>query len=130
MEWIEANSETVNILLNLGMLLVWIGYAQLFFFQWLQQRRPMLVVSASSTKDLNAECLICNMAHRVCFIEVISLCMKPAGGGGIVTYLKDLESLGGGIVVTADNVTTQHLHSRRERRKVDAWLREFYRRDT
>ena len=39
MEWIASDSDVLNAILNAGMLLVWVVYAQLFFLSWRRGRK-------------------------------------------------------------------------------------------
>ena len=90
MEWIASNRDFLNVILNAGMLLVWIVYAQVFFLRWRRGKLPVLIISATTTRDFHAECLICNMAEQACFIEAIGVCLRSNDSREEIVFLNDI----------------------------------------
>jgi hypothetical protein len=90
MEWIASHSDVLNVILNAGMLLVWVVYAQLFFLSWRRGKLPVLLISATTTRDLQGECLVCNMAEQSCFIEAVGVCLRSDGSDEQTIFLNDI----------------------------------------
>lgn len=70
-EWIRDYRDVLSVLLNLGMLLVWLVYLQIFIAGFLRKRRPKLLIAEGAGSDLNARCLISNMSEDAMYIANI-----------------------------------------------------------
>lgn len=71
MQWISNNSAFLNVLINAGMLLVWLFYAQLLLSNFRRGRRAKLIIDQGTGRGLNSLCLIANMSSDAVFIQVI-----------------------------------------------------------
>nr|WP_299243530.1 hypothetical protein [uncultured Halomonas sp.] len=79
-EWISQNSKVLNFFTNLGVLLVWLGYAQLLYLGFKRQRRPRLIINRGKRKDIDALCIISNMSAESIFIEYIIADLETSEG--------------------------------------------------
>lgn len=69
LDWLKENSQVINILVNTGMLLVWIFYAQLLLSSYLRQRRPQVLINQTKGNDFDSEIMVSNMSEQSVFIE-------------------------------------------------------------
>src|SRR5690606_25677631 len=92
-EWMSQRQEFLNLLVNLGMLVVWIAYLQLFLANFRRQRRPNILINFGAGSGLSARCLVSNMSSEAIYIE--SIIAKLEGDGTTQTCaVTDLEDLG------------------------------------
>lgn len=93
LEWMSQRQEFLNLLVNLGMLVVWIAYLQLFLANFRRQRRPNILINFGAGSGLSARCLVSNMSSEAIYIE--SIIAKLEGDGTTQTCaVTDLEDLG------------------------------------
>lgn len=90
--FISQNNQTLNMLLNALMLVVWAFYLQLLFNENRRQKRPRILINRSAGHDLLANCVITNMSAEPIYLEAVVLTLRP-GGGTNVCSLTDLETL-------------------------------------
>ena len=64
-EWISDNSETVNAVSSVAMLLVWIAYLQVFLISYRRQVRPKIVINRAAGSALNASCFVGNISSEL-----------------------------------------------------------------
>lgn len=88
--WVKANTDLLNLLLNAGMLLVWIAYLQVFLLGYLRQRQPSVLVTRGAGVGLDARCIVGNMsADPVYVMSIIARLSAPSGiTAGSVTDLQ------------------------------------------
>lgn len=70
-EWLHENGQALDTVANIGMLLVWVAYLQLFLVNFRRQRRPYILVNRGAGRDLDARCLIGNMSSESIYVESI-----------------------------------------------------------
>lgn len=70
-EWIKQNAELLSVFINVGMLLVWLLYAQLLFSNYRRSRRPRIIINRGIGTGMGAHCLISNMSQEPIFVECI-----------------------------------------------------------
>lgn len=68
LDWLNQNSEVINILINTGMLLVWIFYAQLLLTSYRRKQRPQVLINQTKGYDINSEIMVSNMSEQSVFI--------------------------------------------------------------
>ncbi|TNC60456.1 hypothetical protein FHG71_22030, partial [Rubellimicrobium roseum] len=73
LDWLSANSDAVNVVLNLAMLLVWIVYLQVFVSSYRRQRRANILISVGGGSGLDARCLVSNMSEGAIYIRSLVL---------------------------------------------------------
>lgn len=71
MEWIAGNSQVLNVFINLGMLLVWIFYAQLLLNSYRRARRPKVIIDQGVGRGMDSVCLVANMSNEAIFMQVV-----------------------------------------------------------
>src|SRR5699024_7141079 len=69
--WLDQYSSALSTIASLGLLVVWIFYAQLAFNGILKQRRPRILINQVKGRDLNAEVIIANMSEQKIFIQLL-----------------------------------------------------------
>nr|WP_298412077.1 hypothetical protein [uncultured Halomonas sp.] len=79
-EWISQNAKVLNFFTNLGVLIVWLGYAQLLYLGFSRQRRPRLIINRGKRKDIDALCIVSNMSAESIFIEYIIAELETSEG--------------------------------------------------
>lgn len=95
LDWLSQNSGIVSALANVGMLLVWIFYAQLLYNNFRRQRRPRVLINKGvGSADLDSPCLICNMSSESIFIESILVDLETTDGTYSVPVTDTDEQIG------------------------------------
>lgn len=81
LEWLSDNSSLLAAIANLGMLAVWIFYAQLLYNGYRRERRPRILINKGvAAADLDAPCLICNMSKEPVFVQGIFVDVATSAG--------------------------------------------------
>lgn len=93
LDWLSENSEVVNVVLNIAMLLVWIAYLQVFVSSYRRQRQANILISVGGGSGLDARCLISNLSQGAIYIQSLLLDLTTAEGTSShsVTEIEDLE---------------------------------------
>ena len=58
MNWIAEHSDLINVLSNIGMLVVWITYLQVFLAGYKRQRKATILINRGGGKGFGAHCLV------------------------------------------------------------------------
>lgn len=69
LDWIHDYRQMLTLLINIGMLLVWIVYLQLFLSSYKRQTRPKILINVGAGRNLDGRCLISNMSPEAISIE-------------------------------------------------------------
>ncbi|MGR3320632.1 MAG: hypothetical protein ACU0DK_01730 [Pseudooceanicola sp.] len=92
MDWLSDHSGALNVVINLGMLMVWIGYLQLFLITYLRARRPRLIITRGSGNDTDALCLVSNMSEEPVYVQTV-YCTLRLGEDEISATITDRDIL-------------------------------------
>ena len=84
LEWIQQNVQVLSLLANIGMLLIWVAYLQLFFQSFRRQRQPNLLIHQANGFDLNSICMIANMSESN--VHIAALLVDAKRGGDSVSF--------------------------------------------
>jgi len=93
LDWIDGNSQTINAIINLCMLFVWVAYLQVFVSNYKRQQRAKILINLGSGLGLNNRCLVSNMSSEAIYINSIII-EEECGGvrhSAAVTELDDIE---------------------------------------
>lgn len=71
LSWLDDQSSALNLLVNLGMLLVWLFYFQLLLINFRNQRRPKILVNRGGGTGWDSRCLVTNMSERVVYVYAV-----------------------------------------------------------
>jgi hypothetical protein len=93
-EWLTEHNAGFGALANIGMLIVWLVYLQLFARGYRRQTRPKIVITRAAGSTLDASCFISNMSSDAIYIEsiVASLCCGDQKWSRTVTDLETLDN--------------------------------------
>lgn len=69
LDWIRENHQLLSVLANVGMLLVWIVYLQLFLSSYKRQTLPKILINIGAGRDIDARCLVSNMSSDAIYVE-------------------------------------------------------------
>lgn len=69
--WLAGNTEVINMIANVGMFLVWLIYAQLFYLSYSRQRHPTILINQVQGYGLKSTCMISNMSMEPVHLECI-----------------------------------------------------------
>jgi hypothetical protein len=69
LDWLKDNHQIASLLINLGMLIVWIVYLQLFLAGYKRQTRSKILINIGAGHRLDARCLISNMGSNAIYLE-------------------------------------------------------------
>lgn len=94
LNWIETQSATLNVFINLAMLAVWFVYLHLILMAYLRQRRPRILINRGAGVGLNAHCLVSNMSQEPIYLQSILAVLKTEERSWMmaVTDVEGLES--------------------------------------
>src|SRR3546814_19596570 len=81
-EWLAGNAEALNVLANVGMLIVWISYLQLFLAGYRRKRRSKILVNRGAGTELTAHCLPTNHSTNSVYVQnIVAMLDSPRGNG-------------------------------------------------
>lgn len=69
LDWVRENHATLSVLVNIGMLIVWVAYLQLFLASFRRQTRPKILINIGAGRSLDARCLVANMSSDAVYVE-------------------------------------------------------------
>lgn len=69
LNWILEYRQMLSLLINTGMLVVWIAYLQLFLKNFNRQTRPKILINIGAGRSIDGRCLISNMSSEAIYIE-------------------------------------------------------------
>ncbi|GAA4229315.1 hypothetical protein GGQ68_001414 [Sagittula marina] len=84
-DWVVSNSSGLNTLLNIAMLLVWIGYLQVFLMSFQRANRAMIHIDSAVQDGRDARCIIANMGSEA--VYVVGVQVKLTDGDKTVASL-------------------------------------------
>ena len=84
LEWIHQNVQVLSLLANVGMLLIWVAYLQLFFQSFRRQRQPNLLIHQANGFGLSSICMIANMSESN--VHIAALLVDAERGGDSVSF--------------------------------------------
>lgn len=93
MDWIAANSELLNVAANVGMLVVWITYLQVFLAGYNRQKKAKILINLGGGTGLQAHCLVTNMSAEPVYIHTLTAELRYPDGSisARVTEMGDAE---------------------------------------
>ncbi|BFM21019.1 hypothetical protein [Gilvimarinus japonicus] len=71
MNWLAENQGPLSVLINAGMLAIWILYAQLLLRDYRRKLRPKVLINQSLGTALQSRCLICNMSEQSFYVSLV-----------------------------------------------------------
>jgi len=90
--WVETNSASLNVFINLAMLAVWFIYLHLLLFAYIRQRKPKILINRGSGVGLNAHCLVSNMSQEPIYVQSILAVLNKDDDSWMMA-VTDVESL-------------------------------------
>lgn len=80
LNWINEYHQTLSLLINVGMLLVWIAYLQLFLANYKRQTQPKILINIGAGRTIDARCLLSNMSSEAIYIESLIATVETREG--------------------------------------------------
>lgn len=80
MEWITEHRELISLFINIGMLVVWITYLQVFLAGFRRQRKATILVTVGQGSGLDAHCLVTNMSAEPIYIHALVATLEGPDG--------------------------------------------------
>lgn len=71
MNWLFQHTDFINTLANIGVLLVWLVYAQLLYRNYSRQRQAKIIINQVQGYDLDSMCMISNMSQEAIYLECL-----------------------------------------------------------
>ncbi len=93
--WIDEYGNVINAVSNVGMLVVWVLYAQLLYHSYSRGQRAKIFLNQAQGNDLESTCLLSNMSKEPIHIECIMVFVqgnKDSVIRNITDYLRDPEN--------------------------------------
>ena len=91
LNWLNQNSQLLNVAINAGMLCVWLLYAQLLLSSYRRQRRPRVLINQIKGYDLDSELLLSNMSEEAIFIQGLLAVVEAEGDRVTTSVLTDVD---------------------------------------
>lgn len=79
-DWISRNSEILNVILNAGMLAIWMTYLQVFVSSYRRQTRAGILINMGSGEGIESRCLVSNMSTGPVYLQTILLDLDMPDG--------------------------------------------------
>ena len=80
LDWIEQHHETLSVLVNAGMLVVWVAYLQLFLANYKRQTQPKILINIGAGRSIDGRCLVSNMSSEAIYIESLIAILETTEG--------------------------------------------------
>lgn len=71
LHWVSQHSDALLVAINVGVLAVWVFYAQLLLGSLRRQRRARLLINEVKGRDMDAEIIVANMSAEVIFVQML-----------------------------------------------------------
>lgn len=71
LSWIAEHQGPLSVLINAGMLAIWLLYAQLLLRDYRRKLRPKILINQSLGTALKSRCLICNMSEQSFYVSLV-----------------------------------------------------------
>jgi hypothetical protein len=78
-DWLNQYSRVLIALADVGVLLVWLFYAQLALNGILKNRRPRILINQVKGRDMNAEVIVANMSEQKIFVQMLLAAVQVDG---------------------------------------------------
>lgn len=79
-EWLSQNASTITAFGTLGMLIVWIVYAHVFYKNLRRQHRPRIIIDCMSGPGTDSVCVMTNLSTEVIYLQcVIAAAISDSG---------------------------------------------------
>ncbi|TPW26378.1 hypothetical protein [Pararhizobium mangrovi] len=69
--WLFKHTDILSVLLNAGMLVVWLAYLNFFFLAFREERKPKVLINRGEGSGLDGCCIISNMSTQPIYVESI-----------------------------------------------------------
>ena len=73
LSWILEYTQVIGTAINLGMLVVWIAYLQVFVSNYRRQTLAKILINRGAGRGLDARCLVSNMSSEAIYLQSIIL---------------------------------------------------------
>src|SRR5690606_34596270 len=80
MDWITEHSDLINVMSNVGMLVVWITYLQVFLAGYRRQKKATILINRGGGGGLEAHCLVTNMSAEAIYVHTLIARLKGPSG--------------------------------------------------
>lgn len=71
MAWLYAHADLVTAAATVGLLAVWIAYANLFYQDYKRERMPLILIDQMSGPGTEATCTLANVSARAVYLECV-----------------------------------------------------------
>lgn len=78
MTWLNDHAQLISALTNIGMLLVWVVYLQVFVSSYRRQLRATVLINRGPGEGLDARCFLCNMSSGPVYVQSVMLTLEMA----------------------------------------------------
>lgn len=80
MAWLIEHRQLISIFIDVGMLLVWITYLQIFSAGFRRQRKATILINVGQSQGLDTHCLVTNMSAEPIYIHTVFATLGWRGG--------------------------------------------------
>ncbi len=78
--WFKEYGSILSVVANLGILLVWVLYAQLFYRDYTRRRRPRIIIHHAPGQGFDSACLLINMSQETIHIIGVLVVVHTTDG--------------------------------------------------
>ncbi len=88
-EWIQQNSEALQLGSSIIMTVVWVVYLELLLRSFARQRRSMVLINLGAGSGLGARCFVSNLGFDPIYVIDIFVTLSFADGSDCKTFITD-----------------------------------------
>lgn len=92
LSWLGSHAAALNLVLNAGILLVWLFYFQILLANYRNQKRPKILVNRGGGTGWDSRCLLTNMSEKVVYVYAVVARVECGGKPfqSVVTERRDV----------------------------------------
>ncbi|MBN1238942.1 MAG: hypothetical protein JXB36_10595 [Gammaproteobacteria bacterium] len=80
MSWLTQHSDVISAAGTVGMFLVWVVYAQMFYKDYRRRRRPRILIDDMAGPGAESTCTVVNLSSEIIYLERIIAVVETANG--------------------------------------------------
>lgn len=93
--WLAEQNEPLNVIINIGMLVVWTLYFQLLLNGYRRNRASKILINRANDHSLDTQCVVTNMSAEAIYVE--GIIAELTGSGDEETVTCSLTDRGGNV---------------------------------
>lgn len=92
LDYLGNNSDVINVILSMAMLVVWMVYLQIFYMLYARQRRSKILINKAAGNTQKSHCFVSNMSAEIIYIDSVNVTLKNSEDSWSA-YITDFDDL-------------------------------------